>query len=201
MNTIANSLPLISVSMLFAWIIAGMFFHLPKIRRTSTRKRLIMVLLVFVFVRYIPIFNGMSGAYILRGVLGDLCITTTFLLLTFIYGEITGNNNCYKISNTIYLVVSIIDLVLCLSVFGCIPIDIYSFGYFPEGLLVFYLIIQIFFWQLNKKFAFFWLLALIGYMLKVLPSPNLWDYLIDPALLLISLFSMIAFYLLKFKKK
>ena len=197
MNTISNSLPLVSVSLLSAWLVAGMFFHLPKIKLISVEKRFIFVLLVFVFVRYMPVYEGMSVAYILRGILGDLSITTMLLFLTFLYGEIRGSNNCYKINNAVWLFIFIIDLTLCLSAFGCIPIDIYSSGYFPKGLLIFYLIMQVLFRQLNKKIAMFWLLALVGYIFKVLPSPNLWDYLIDPVLWLVSLACLIVFGFLK----
>lgn len=201
MNIIANDLPLVSVSLLSAWIAACIFFHLPKIKLISTGKRLIFVFFVFVFIRYMPVYDDMSTAYILRGVLGDLSITTMLLFLTFLYSEIRGNNNCYKINNGIWLFIFIIDLILCLSVFGCIPIDIYSLGYFPKALLIFYLIMQVLFWQLNRKFAIFWLLALVGCIFKVLPSPNFWDYLIDPILWIVSLVYLINFGFLKIKNR
>lgn len=199
MNTIANNLPLISVSLLPAWFIIVILFHLPKVKSISVGKRFIFVFIIFVFIRYMPIYEGMSIAYILRGMLSDLSITTMLLFATFLYGEIQRNNNCYKISNVIWFVIFITDLILCLSVFGCIPFDIYSSGYFPKGLLIFYLIAQFLFWQLNKKFVLFWLLALIGYIFKVLPSPNLWDYLMDPVLWLISLFYLAIFGLRKLR--
>jgi len=197
MNTIVNNLPLASVSLLSAWIVAGTLFHLPKIKHIASRKRFIFVLLILVIVRYVPIYDSMSIAYILCGILGDLSITSVLLVLTFLYSEIRENNNYYRINNGVWLIIFIIDLVLCLSAFGCIPIDIYSFGYFPKGLLIFYLIMQVLFWLLNRKFAMFWLLALVGYIFKVLPSPNLWDYLIDPVLWLISLVCLIIFGLQK----
>ena len=190
MNTIANNLPLASVSLLSTWLAAGIFFHLTKI---NTRNRFVFVLLVFALIRFVPVYGGMSVAYILRGILGDLSITTMLLLLTFLYSEIRGSNNCYKINNGVWLFIFITDLILCLSAFGYIPIDIYSSGYFPKGLLIFYLITQILFWQLNRQFAMFWLLALVGYIFKVLPSPNLWDYLIDPVLWLVSLAYLVIF--------
>lgn len=199
MNAIASNLPLISVSLLCAWLVAGMLFHLPKIKLISVEKRFIFVFFVFVFVRYMPVYEGMSVAYMVRGILGDLSITTMFLILTFLYSEIRGSNNCYKINNGIWLSIFIIDLILCLSVFGCIPIDIYSSGYFPKELLIFYLIMQVLFWQINRRFAMFWLLATVGYIFKMLPSPNLWDYLIDPVLWLISLTFLIIFGFSKIK--
>ena len=197
MNAIANNLPLISVSLLFAWLAAGIFFHLPKIKSIRARNRFVFVFLVFALARYMPIYESMSIAHILRGVLGDLSITTTFLFLTFLYCEVRSNNSCYKINNAVWLFIFIIDLVLCLSVFGYIPIDIYSSGYFPRGLLIFYLIMQVLFWQLSRRFATFWLLALGGCIFKVLPSLNLWDYLIDPVLWLVSLTYLIIFWLRK----
>lgn len=194
MNTIVNNLSLVSVALFSVWLISGLFFHLTKI---NTRNRFILVLLIFALIRFVPIYAGMSTAQVLRGVLGDLSITTTLLILTFLYGEIQGNKKCYKINNSVWLFVFIIDLVLCLSVFGYIPIDIYSSGYFPRELLIFYLIMQILFWHLSRRFATFWLMALVGCIFKVMPSSNLWDYLIDPVLWLVSLIYLIIFGLRK----
>ncbi len=201
MSTMANNLPLISVSLLCAWLVTGIIFHFSKFKTMRPGNRFIFVLLVFALIRFAPVYDGMSVAHILRGILGDLSITTMLLFLTFLYSEIRGCNSCYKINNALWLLIFIIGLTLCLSVFGCIPFDIYASGYFPKGLLIFYLITQALFRQLNKKFTIFWLLALVGYIFKVLPSPNLWDYLIDPVLWLVSLVCLIVFGFLKIKNR
>ena len=186
---IAGNLVLVTYSLFVSWIIISIPF-LTRNRKSETK--LIILLLAFLSVRFIPIFQYYSLAYIMFGAFGSLSIATLCLLLYFIYAELTHNNEPYRINPSVFLILVFMAALLYLSLFGYITFDVYSWGYYPTWMLVLYLACQIFFSIRSRLFAILWLIALIAFIFKMQSSNNLWDYLFDPLLISMSLIYLLT---------
>lgn len=194
---IAENLVLATYSLFVSWMVISIPF-LTRNRRFSTK--FAIALIVFLVARFIPIFEYYSLAYIMFGAFGNLSITTMFLLLYFIYAELSSNNELYSIRPVIFFILVILAALLYLSVFGYIAQDIYAWGYYPAGMLALYVVIQIVFSIKSRLFATLWLIALIAFIFKIQSSINLWDYLFDPLLISISIFYLLTFVIMRIIK-
>lgn len=187
---IADNLVLITYSLFISWILIS----LPYLTRDrNSLVKFTIALIAFFAARFIPIFKSYSLAYIMSGAFGSLSVITLFLLLYFIYAELTRNNELYSISPIIFLILLILAALVYLSVFGYITEDIYSWGYYPAWMLLLYVIIQIVFSMISRLFAILWLIGLIAFVFKIQSSINFWDYLFDPLLISISIFYLLTF--------
>ncbi len=174
----SNSL-LIVCCLINAPIVAGMWSFF----------RVIFLAVIFGLVFGVPIFKGCSLAQIMRGALGDLSITTSLVLLFWLYARLSERISINPMNKYIAWVIFLMGCTLYASSLGFIGVDVYSYGYLlksPVIVLVSYAVIQLILWHFNKVFAFIWLVAMISFILKLQGSINLWDYLFDPVLWFIS---------------
>lgn len=191
---IADNLVLATYSLFIAWIVISLPF---LTRNRSSAIKLAIALIIFLAARFIPIFQYYSLAYIMFGAFGNLSIATIFLLIYFIYAELSRNNEPYSINPIIFFILVLLAALLYLSVFGYITEDVYSWGYYPAWMLLLYVVIQIIFSIRSRLFAILWLIALIAFIFKIQTSINLWDYLFDPLLISISIFYLLTFVVVK----
>ena len=168
--------------------------------------RFIITTIAFLIVVFVPVYKSLALTELLRGVVGDLSITTALILLLVLrnnlfnhqisVGEFEPLVMCYKkIPNRAFaFIIVVLGSFLYSSYLGYIRLDIYDMGYFPSPLLMVFLgVIDLFLWFSARRDALLWLIALLCFYFKLESSSNLWDYLFDPVLWLICLMRLFRF--------
>jgi hypothetical protein len=167
------------------------------------RKGQLALLIVAIGSGMVP-FNGlMIGSYIFS-LSSYLSIATILLLLAFLFSNITENRyetfKAYWSSDQQWLVVVIFfvlgGLLLYPMAGGLTMLDPYRLGYAGTPWSV--LLLGYFFgWAVLCVLKRWYLLlvlilaSVLAYYLKLLPSLNLWDYVIDPLVVVYSLFALL----------
>ncbi len=103
---------------------------------------------------------------------GRVLLDKKALLSVWIYGVITG-------------------LALYPMALGLGPFDPYSLGWSFSWFFVIFLVLTIVLLVMKNRLGIVLLLCILSYNLQLLESPNLWDYFIDPFLLIISIIGLI----------
>lgn len=85
----------------------------------------------------------------------------------------------------------LIGLILYLSTLGFIRFDFYSYGFHNSYLLIIVVMLSLLMILQDIMLGYVWTLALISYLFHLLPTNNLWDYLLDPLLWLWSIFQLL----------
>ena len=133
---------------------------------------------------FIPI-NEVSLILQLKGVFADLSLTTVMLLITWPILKITNRSLNEPDISVLCTVVLILSLALYPMALGVGFYDPYGLGFQP-GILI-SLVAAMGFLAVHKNY---WicvvavLVVLFGFWLKALPSHNLWDYMLDPILVI-----------------
>lgn len=145
-----------------------------------------LVLLSSLILLMLPI-NGLPGFYYLRAYTGDLSITSLVFFGAYIVRKGFGIP-IYRASEAIRLQTLVVLLGLFLYPFalGIGPLDTYRLGFHPQALTVALFVCAIYFWHKSYYFLLFVVTSVVlGYLLGLLESNNLWDYLLDAILWLV----------------
>ena len=154
-------------------------------RFTSTKVQLCSIFIATFVLMLIPLGEFPTTHYI-RVLTGDLSMLSFFWLAagagqTLLYGRRTRSRQ----ERFTAMAVVLMALFLYPSALGLSPFDVYSLGYSPVYLGPF--IFLLFAWAIWLNY---WIpassaaLALAAYHFGLLESNNLWDYLIDPVILI-----------------
>lgn len=154
--------------------------------RRSLRLAVILALTASGFL-FVPI-NSVSLFLQLKGVFADLSLTTVMLLT--IWPLLRVNNISLNRSDFTWLCAVVLTFAITLypMALGVGPYDSYALGYQPSALLT--LVAAMGVLAVQKKYwvsAATVVVVLFGYWLRVLPSQNLWDYLLDPILVIFTI--------------
>ncbi len=158
----------------------------------STKTKILTLLVLNLGSLCIPIYNGFNILFLMRGVLSDLSITTGILSLLYIF------KNIFKIdvkilSKTTSLVIFLFASILYLSAFGLLPFDIYDLGFTPSIAVICILgLTLLIIYKYNRIISWVLLLAYLCFYFKLQTSINLFDYLFDPVLWIISFLCLIG---------
>ena len=150
----------------------------------------ITVLIAVALLVMLPLF-GYPGWYKVRGLFADSSITA----LLFYSALVLQQNFCWQLYRCEELVllrrlVLVTALLLYPFALGLTQFDSYRLGYANPWMLTTLLIFTLFCWFRQYYFlATIITLAVIAVSLQLLESRNLWDYLIDPAFVVILLLS------------
>jgi hypothetical protein len=162
--------------------VAVLLLWLPGLARLRS-SRPFLALVVALGAAVVPL-GALSAAGYLRGVVGDLSVTTTLLLLRRLVRPIFGWGNIVP-RTRLALQASVVAAGLSLYPWTLRSgaVDPYSVGYsnpwFLAGLLV--LALAAWSWELDTV-ALCLALAVLAWALGSGESRNLWDYLLDPPL-------------------
>jgi predicted neuraminidase len=124
-------------------------------------------------------WNARHPLYYVHGLLGDLSITTQALLVLGLlrgFGLPVGRPRSLEGGPAVAMVLA--GLALYAATLGYLRPDIYAWGYRPHGLLI--AIAVWLWWARGTDLAIAVVVALLGFAWHLLPSPNLWDALLDP---------------------
>jgi hypothetical protein len=128
--------------------------------------------------------GGLSAAGYLRGVIGDLSITTLALLAGAIVANVTGRA-WLGARERMVLTAAVLVLGGCLYplALGAGHLDPYALGYGSYALVSLLLAAVLLAWHARMYALVACVLAgTVAYLAGLLESDNLWDYLVDPLL-------------------
>ena len=156
---------------------------LPGIRNFVGYSRWGIAMGLFILA-FLPLFNGIPLAFYLRGLLGDLSIPTFTLLLAGLYGPFPVWQATRK---RLLMLAVITGLCFYPMVLGATPLDPYQWGYQPIWLISGLAVIVLFSWRTHPELVWVLGCTVMAYNIGLMESGNLWDYLIDPALVVFAL--------------
>lgn len=142
-----------------------------------------LVCLVTVVILLIP-FGELSIAANLRGVVGDLSMTSLLSMTLICLSRITGKDYLNRY-NRYVLLVSVLSAAVFLypMTMGLTFFDPYLLGYGSYGFATVVLLVALISWGMRAYVtAAALLLAMVAYSVGLYESRNLWDYLIDPVI-------------------
>lgn len=154
--------------------------------------RLILVLLFCLFCIFFPIYNNYSLLQIVYGTIGSISVVTILLITIWIFNFVFLTKIIVPLNYEISLVITIFGLLLYMSSMGFIQLDIYSYGYYPNKIFILSIIMWcLFLININRLYSWITLIAIIGFYFKIISSNNLWDYIIDPIVWIMSIVTVI----------
>lgn len=163
------------------WLL--LVLRLPFVRRLDGKRRVLLAGLGYVVVMF-PI-AGLSLAGWLRGMVGDLSITSMLLLSLAVYVRVRDVAPKWDARERSALLgfLAVLALLLYPFALGLGTLDPYRSGYGGVGLLLMLALLAL--WLMRRGFYLLPLvfaLAATGWSFNMLESTNLWDYLIDAPL-------------------
>ena len=141
---------------------------------------------------FIPI-NDLPVAGYLRGLPGELSITTLILLFTASMSALF-DRNFFKPRGFFLFMLLVLTVGLFLYPFslGVTYFDPYALGYSSKIFLAFFFAAALTAWYFNLYFlVIIIVLDVSAYLMGIYESNNIWDYLIDPILTLFAFFWLI----------
>lgn len=155
------------------------------VKNARMLKPLVAALLLCLFV---PV-SGLSAAQWLRSVVGDSSILTWVILSNILAQRLFGFTLLgSQTRKHLLLGVTLAGTVFYPLALGLGSVDPYHLGYSPLSMVVLIALASIFTWFRGQRdLAVVLLLPLLAFNLQVLESANLWDYLLDPVLLIYAL--------------
>jgi hypothetical protein len=139
------------------------------------------VMLAAAFAVFIP-FGDLSAAAYLRGVTGDVSVTTLILTGAACITRSTGRTLIGpRDLRALFWLLALSALFLYPFALGWTPFDPYALGYGSIGLPTALLCVTLAAWWARQyAVVFIVVAAALAYLAGAYESRNLWDYLIDP---------------------
>ena len=168
-----------------ASLIAALILQLPRVGRLPKRYLAILAAAVL-SVSLVP-FNGLQLAAYVRGIVGDLSITTIVLLWTALLKPCCAATEPEH-RDRLLMLVAAAALFLYPMTLGMSLYDPYRMGYGDPVFVAAVLVIASVAWLLRYSLiATSLALATLAWSLGWYESANLWDYLLDP---LVAIYAM-----------
>lgn len=184
MNMLHSVLPLAGQVLLLAVLITLMLGR--WIKAVRIRSGVIAALLLIGL--FVPVY-GLSVSQWLRSVVGDLSVLTSIIFLNILTQRLLNFSLVRPSSRSnLLLGVVLVGVVFYPLAMGVSAYDPYQLGYSPLFLTALLIVFSLMAWSASKRdLAIILLLPLLAYNLHLLESVNLWDYLLDPVLLMYAL--------------
>jgi hypothetical protein len=138
--------------------------------------------------------GDLSAAAYVRGVTGDLSMTTLVLAGAACVAQLTGRAAIEprELRALFWLVVAAAALLYPFAL-GWTPFDPYALGYGSYGFVTALLLVTLAAWHFRRNVvALVIVVAALAYFIGAYESRNLWDYLIDPLAALYALVRLLA---------
>lgn len=184
MNDLQMLLPWLSQLLLLAVLFAVLFGRFAQDRK----QRLALLLVVLVLGFTVPL-AGSTAAQWLRSVLGDLSVLT-LLVFADILGRRLWNKALLAPATraALLLSVAVVGVVFYPMALGVGPVDPYRLGFAPMAMVAVLCLASLLAWLRGARaLGVIILLPLLAYNLHLLESDNLWNYLLDPVLVIYAL--------------
>lgn len=162
----------------------ALLLRLPLMASLSSARRIVLAGLIYVLLM-MP-FAGVSIIEFIRGMIGDLSITSLLLIV------MTIRKPAPSIKSETLLLITLSGCALYVLALGFSTFDLYRLGFGNLGVIVGLLIVAILaWWRNNLVLAAGVSLAVIAWSIGYYESTNLWDYLLDPLLFIYALSAII----------
>ena len=181
MNIMFDIFPYVGQVMLFAVLLTVTMDRFV----TNTRLRIGFVFVLLALGLFIPVY-GLSITQWLRSVEGDLSVLSLVIFVNILAQRLFNFTLVEPASrNKLLLGVVLIGLVFYPLALGVSAFDPYRLGYSPVLMSVLLCLISVVAWYKSlPALAIILLLPLVAFNMHMLESTNLWDYLLDPILLI-----------------
>ena len=165
---------------------------LIRLRRLPVRARY-AVMLAIAFAVFIPIGDFSVVAYV-RGVIGDLSMTTLVLAGAACIAQLTGRTLIeQRERRAVCWLLTVAAVFLYPFALGWTPFDPYSLGYGSIVFLTALLCVTLAAWWARLNLIVLIVIAAaLAYPLGAYESRSLWDYLIDPLVSVYALVRLLA---------
>lgn len=142
---------------------------------------------------FLPL-KGLSVAGYVRGVTGDVSVTTFILLMTASISLLFDKNLIDDRSFfALMLLIMVGGIFLYPFALGLTYFDSYSLGYGSKSFIVALFLLSLTAWYLELYLVVFCVvLAIFAYLTEAYESRNLWDYLMDPLITFYALFWLVT---------
>jgi hypothetical protein len=134
--------------------------------------------------------KGLPIAGYIRGITGDISITTLFVAGVATICQLT-NRDFWRSGDLTFLMILVLSAGALLYPFalGLTRFDPYALGYGSRALAAGLLFIALIAWYVGNYLVLLCTgLAVTAYLMGLYESPNLWDYLVDPGITLYAIF-------------
>jgi hypothetical protein len=189
MSTIFNWWPYVGQVLLLAVLITLMAGKIVK----DSGLRIGVIAALLALCLFLPV-SGLSVAQWLRSVVGDLSMFTLLVFLNILAQRLFQRNFMTPDSRKkLLLGVAMVGVVFYPLALGVSSFDPYRLGYSPVFMAALLCLASIIAWlRAHRELAIILLLPLLAYNLRMLESVNLWDYLLDPILLVYAVVQSLA---------
>jgi hypothetical protein len=189
MSTIFNWWPYVGQVLLLAVLITLMAGKIVK----DSGLRIGVIAALLALCLFLPV-SGLSVAQWLRSVVGDLSMFTLLVFLNILAQRLFKRNFITADSRKkLLLGVAMVGVVFYPLALGVSSFDPYRLGYSPVFMAALLCLASITAWlRAHRELAIILLLPLLAYNLRMLESVNLWDYLLDPVLLVYAVVQSLA---------
>lgn len=173
-----------------ALLLAATAMMVTRAQRNNTVVHSLTFVVSFILA-FVPV-QGLPIAGYLRGVIGDLSVTSWILLVTAVVSKVTDRELHRPKSFTALMVLILLSgLVLYPSALGVSYLDTYALGYGTTSLIAVFFLLSLAAWLLEYRLVTVCLTAsVLAYSLRIFESRNLWDYWIDPLVTIYALFGL-----------
>lgn len=171
--------------------VVAVLLSLPGVTRVSNRQRTLLGLVAAILL-LVPLGALPAAAYV-RGMIGDLSITSVVLLLGVVLRSMCGWPAQNRQERMLLLSgIAVAAVILYPMALGWGYVDPYRLGYGAPWMLgVLFLLAVTAWWGRYPQPALCIALAVLAWGLGWYESTNLWDYLLDPLLALYSIASLL----------
>lgn len=189
MSYLQAMLPALSQLLLLAVLLVVLFGRF--IKEQKARLAVLGVLLVVGF--FIPL-AGSSVTQWLRSIVGDMSVLTLVLLADILARRCWNHALLAAATRTALLVgAGLVGVVFYPLALGVGSFDPYRLGFAPVALAAVLVVLSIIAWQRRARgLAVILLLPLLAYNLHLLEADNLWNYLLDPVLVIYALVQQVG---------
>ncbi len=162
--------------------------------------KLTITLLIIIISNFLPVVNNNTAAKLALSYIGYLSICSTLFILIIIVSKLY-NNKVVTFSYT-----SLSFIAICIIFYGCFFISsykLYDIGFNAYIVVPFIFTYGFVLLLISKRFIVFnaiflaAVLASLSYLLQI----NIWNYLIDPVLIIICLIELLSDLIIFLKKK
>lgn len=184
MSYLQAILPLLSQLLLLAVLFAVLFGRFIK----EQKPRLAVLAVVLLLGFFVPL-AGSSATQWLRSIVGDMSLLTLVLLADILARRLGSNALLAQQTRTALLVgAGLVGVVFYPLALGVGSFDPYRLGFAPVLLASLLVVLSIIAWLRRARgLAVILLLPLLAFNLHLLEADNLWNYLLDPVLVIYAL--------------
>jgi hypothetical protein len=185
--------------LLFPWLFVTLLLvsvtSWTKLSNFSKGWHKVMVMAITAVITLMPI-HGLSLADYLLSLNPNFSIGSLTLIVVLLWPKFTGKPLLSAQYVGMFCLWNIIlSLVLFVSYLNLVPYEFYSLGYSFSPWFVFMALVTLVLLWRGNPLSFIFLAYIAAFNLRLLPSPNFFDYITDGFLLILSLGLLFSFFI------